>query len=303
MNIRSLKTAITSAAMIFAYLAASMAVASDKSCDELINESESRWIKLEFEDSDKLLAEAKKICPDRAEIYWRMARNAYGKIEKIPRDRKPPKDELVERYNDMEKLADKCIELDEKDGNCWMYKGVAMGRRGTTQGILKTIYEVDDLEAVLLKALELKPQYRTESGAANSMGDLNSILGQMYRALPEWTCAFPFKTLIGTCGDLDKSVELQRKAVARESARIEYHKELAVSLMCRGQAHDRPGDVEEAEKIFNDMQSMNEFKITDRIDKEHAKMILADPSLACGYSRDAQQEQSREALEIRDEKE
>ena len=34
-----------------------------------------------------------------------------------------------------------------------------------------------------------------------------------------------------------------------------------------------------------------------RGDKEHARMLLEDPSLACGYQRDTQQELSQEAYE------
>jgi len=101
--------------------------------------------------------------------------------------------------------------------------------------------------------------------------------------------------MIGTCGDLDKSVAYQRKAVSIEPSRIEYHKELAMSLLCRGAARDRLEDVAEAKRIFNALQALPEFKATDPIDKEHSRMVLADPSLACGYSRDVQQEQSLEA--------
>ena len=229
------------------------------------------------------------------EIKWRLARNAYGRVERIPRDKKPSKEELLKVYNGVEALADQCIALDSKDGNCWVYKAVAIGRKGSTQGTLQTLPLVKDLEAALLKGIELKPAYRSANGAANSMGDLHSMLGIMYRVLPEWTCAFPFKNIIGTCGDLDKSVEYNRKAVAREPRRIEYHKELGVSLFCRGQKKDRPADVEEGKKVLTDMLSLPEVKKTDPIDKEHARQVLANPELACGYSRDGRQDQGEDA--------
>jgi tetratricopeptide (TPR) repeat protein len=284
-------------AMVF--LARALANAGpDDPCDALMRKAEVLWLGHDFDASDRVLDQARKLCPARPELYWRRARNEFDRIEAIPREKKPGKDELLARYNAMEKLADKCIALDDKDGNCWEWKAVATGRRGTTQDVLNTLPEVDDLEKLLLKAESLKPGYRSADGSADSIGDIDSMLGQFYRALPEWICVFPFKQFVGTCGDLDKSVAYQRKAVAREPQRIEYQKELAISLMCRGQRRDKPEEIEEAKKILRAMDAMPEIKPSDKVDKQHAKMILADPSLACGYSRDAQQEQSPEALKL-----
>lgn len=285
--------------MVFTVILASLAIpasAAENSCDELLQKSEDLWLKLDYEGSDRALDQAKELCPERAEIYWRMARNEYARLENIPRDKKPGKDELTMRYRGIEALAKKCIGLDPEDGNCWLWKAVGRGRRGTTQSAHKTLFEVDDLEKEILKALELKPDYRVANGKANSMGDLDSMLGQFYRALPEWTCSFLFKQIVGTCGDLDKSIEYHRKAIAREPGRIEYQKELAISLLCRGQNRNKLADIEEARKILKDLQSLPEIVPTDTIDKEHAKILLENPSLACGYSRDAQQEQSKKVF-------
>lgn len=278
-------------------LTVSIASAADKSCDELIQRSEQAWMQNKFDDSDKLLDEAMKICPNRAALYWRKARNEYERIEAIPRDKKPDKDTLIARYNGIIALGDKCIELDEKDGNCWHWKGVGIGRRGSTKGVLASLGDAEELEEIWLNAESLKPQYRAKNGAGNTLGDSCTALGQFYRLVPEWLCYFPLKQLIGTCGSVEKSVEYQRKAVAREPKRIEYQKELAVSLLCHGQKENKPEEIEEAKKILKDLQSLPEIKPSDKIDKEHAKMLLEDPSLACGYSRDAQQEQSKEAYE------
>ncbi|HUT53953.1 MAG TPA: hypothetical protein VM658_11235 [bacterium] len=269
--------------------------AADNPCAEQVKQAEQVWQANDYDGSDKVLDEAMKTCPNLAELYWRKARNEYDRIEDIPRDKKPSKDELIKRYRGIEALAAKCTELEPNNGDCFLWKGIGMGRRGTTQGILNSLTEAADLEKAFLKAIELKPQYRSQNGAANSLGDAYNALGQFYRVVPEWLCVFGLRQLIGTCGDLDKSVEYQRKAVAREPKRIEYQKELGISLICEGQKRDQPQDVEEGKKILNDLQSLPEFKKTDKIDKQHAKDILANPSLACGYSRDAQQEQSKDA--------
>jgi len=271
--------------------------AADKSCDQLMADAEKIWLTGDYDASDKILEQARQICPDRAEIYWRMARDEYDRIENLPRDKKPGKDELIERYRGVEALGDKCIELAPDDGNCYQWKGIGMGRRGTTQGILNSLTEADDLEEIFLKGESLKPSYRSKTGSANSMGDIYTALGQFYRVVPEWLCYFPFKQMFGVCGDIEKSVSYHRKAVALEPKRIEYSKDLAVSLICLGQKKDKPEAIEEGKKILQDIQSWPEIKNSDPIDKQHAKMLLQDPSMACGYSRDAQQEQSQDAYE------
>lgn len=283
---------------IFACVCLSVAAvyaADDPKCSQLVAESERLWVARDFDGSDKVLAEAVKLCPKMAELYWRQARNEYDRIEMIPRNKKPSKDQLIARYRKIEKLADQCIALAPKDGNCYQWKGIAMGRRGTTQGMLNSLGEADDLERVFLKAESLAPQYRAENGTANALGDVYDALGQFYRVVPEWLCTFGIRQIVGVCGDLKKSVAYLRKAVAREPKRIEYQKDLAVSLICYGQKHDDKNAVEEGKRILNSLQSLPNVKYSDPIDKEHAKMILKDPSLACGYSRDAQQEQSQES--------
>jgi tetratricopeptide (TPR) repeat protein len=288
------KIILVTGLVLLAAVGAWRLMAADQ-CQDQVKQAEQLWLSSDYAGSDKVLDDAMKTCPNLAELYWRKARNEYDRIEDIPRDKKPAKDVLIGRYRGIEALAAKCMQLEPNNGDCYLWKGIGMGRRGTTQGILNSLTEAADLEKAFLKAESLKPQYRSANGAANSLGDVYNALGQFYRVVPEWLCMIGLKQIVGTCGDLAKSVDYQRKAVAREPKRIEYQKELGISLICDGQKHDKPQEVEEGKKVLNDLQSLPEFKKTDKIDKQHAKDILANPSLACGYSRDAQQEQSKDA--------
>ena len=282
---------------IFASICLSVAAvraADDPKCAQLVADSERLWLAQDFNGSDKALDEAMKLCPKMAELYWRKARNDYDRIEMIPRDRKPSKDQLIARYRGIEKLADQCAALAPNDGNCYQWKAIGMGRRGTTQGMLNSLGEAPALERTFLKAEKLAPQYRASNGTANSLGDIYDGLSQFYRVVPEWLCTFGIRQIVGVCGDLKKSVAYGRKAVAREPKRIEYQKDLAVSLICLGQKHDDPNAVAEGKKILAGIQSLPNVKYSDPIDKQHAQQILKDPNLACGYSRDAQQEQSQD---------
>lgn len=269
--------------------------AGNDRCDQLTAESERLWMAGNYDGSDQALGQAQSLCPDRAELYWRQARNDFSRIEAIPRERKPGRVALMLRYRNIEKLADRCIDLDPNDGNCWLWKASSVGRRATTQGMLKSLSEAREVEKYLLKAERLSPRYRSSDGTSNALGDVYDALGQFYRMLPEWLCTIGIKQVVGVCGNLKKSISYLRKAVAREPTRIEYKKDLAVSLICHGQKEEKPDRIEEGKKILASLASMKSVKKTDEIDKQHAKMILADLSLACGYSRDGQQEQSQEA--------
>lgn len=268
--------------------------AGEKSYDKLISEAEKLWLENDYESSNKVLDEAIKLDPDRPEALWRKARNNYDILEDIPRDKKPPKNVLVERYSEVEELGKRCWAVAPDDGNCYLWEAIGKGRRGTTQGVLNSLGEIDDLEAAFSKAIELKPQYRAENGQANALADAYNGLGQFYRVVPDWRF---LQWVFGAKGDIDKSVELQSKAVEREPGRIEYIKELGVSLLCRGTKTGNNQDIEAGKNELKKIKGLKATKPTDEIDKQHAEALIADPSLACGYSRDEQQEVSKEAYD------
>jgi len=275
-------------------LSASNGNAEEKSCDEMLKESEKLFLENKFDKVDALLDAVMKKCPKLSEPYWRKCMNIYERYEKIPRDRKPPKEDLVKAYEELEAWADKGIELNENDAGCWFWKGSGIGRQGSTKGILTMLWAASEVEGYWLKAAELENPHRAYNGYYSGKADTYYALGQYYRLVPEWMKHFPFKQIFGTHGDKKKSIEYQRKAVAIEPERVEYHKELAVSLICHGNSYNNPEEIEEGKKILINLNSLPAIKETDKIDKEHARMLLKDLSLACGYNRDKQQELSIE---------
>lgn len=268
--------------------------AGDKSCDELIRDSERLWLEDRYVESNRALDEAAGLCPERAEIYWRKGRNNYDILEHIPREQRSDKDALIEKYREIENLGKKCVELDPGEGSCYLWHAIGMGRRGTTQGILNSLSEIDDMEGLMLKAITLKPAYRAEDGTSNAMADACHVLGQFYRVVPDWKF---LEWVFGARGDIDKSVKLQRMAMELEPERIEYTKELGVSLMCRGTKTGNQEDIEDGKRHLEKIKDLPVIKPSDLIDKEHVKELLANPGMACGYSRDEQQEVSKEAYD------
>ena len=263
-------------------------------CKDLIASSEQSWVDCKYDESEQWLKQAESKCPALAEIYWRQARNLYDKVESLPRDQRPGKADSIKLYNRIIALSDKCISLAPNDGLCYHWKAVGIGRRGTTRGVLNSLGDLRELETTISKAESLKPNYRAVNGVGNAMGDIYDAHGMLYRVVPDWSI---LKLLFGARGDIAKSVEYQRKAVAAEPARIEYNKELGVSLVCYGQKQNDPAAVKEGLNYLKKVDALTVLKPSDKVDKQHAKLLLANPDMACGYSRDSQQVQSKEAFD------
>lgn len=275
-------------------LASFSASASAPDCSDLIQSSEQAWLELNYDASDQALAQAQRKCPDLSEVYWRQARNIFDRVESLPREKRPGKQQSIELFNRIIALGEKCIQVNPNDGLCHHWKAVGIGRRGSTKGVLNSLGDLRELEATMQKAESLKPTYRSVNGSANAMGDIYDAHGMLYRVVPDW---YILKVLFGARGDMVKSVELQRKAVALEPASIGYNKELGVSLVCYGRKKNDPAPVAEGRKYLEKVETLPVLKHSDKVDKDHARILLKNEDMACGYSRDAQQVQSQEEFE------
>lgn len=261
---------------------------------ELLRNSEELWVKNKYKESTAALDEAMKMNPtpqQKAEIYWRKARNLYDTAEEMPREAKK---ERLNNYMQMQDLSKKCMAADPKTAECYMWLGTGLGREGTQKGVLNMLSQIAIVEGYFLKTIELKSTYRAEQGQANTMGDAYYALGQFYRLVPDWGAV---KLLYKTKGDKQKSVEMLRKAVELEPKRAEYVKELGISLVCLGKTTNNQKATDEGIQWLKKVETLPTIKPTDEIDKKHAKMILGNLELACGYSRDAQQDISRESYD------
>jgi len=260
---------------------------------ELVEKAEELWMKHEYKASQEVLDEALKLKPDkeqRAEIYWRQARNLYDIAEAMPREAEA---ERMKNYVKMQELSRKCADLAPGMAECYLFLATGKGRESTQKGILNTLGQMEEIENLYKKVVELNPGYRTPNGESNTLGDAYYALGIFYRLAPE---SILLKLFYGTRGDKKKSIDMLRKAVGLEPKRIEYAKELGISLVCYGMTNDNQEALDEGIMWLKKIQDMTEYKPTDSIDRKHARMILADLDMACGYSRDKQQDVSEESL-------
>ena len=250
------------------------AIAQKADCRVNLARSEKFWVQGKYKESDLELAEAEKICPNNAEIYWRKARNIFSKIDSLPMDKRPRKTELIDAYEEMFRQAQKCAELDPENGMCWEHMAISLGMLCKVRNLVRVMREADDLERYLKKAESLHPIYRAENGAADAMADIYNGLAQFYRQVPDSRIT---GSMVGARGDIEKSVEYERKAVALEPRHIEYLKELGVSLICYSYRKKSPAAMEEGMKYLAGLLDLPNVKYSDAEDKVHAR-VLQTPS-------------------------
>lgn len=243
-----------------------------------------------FEQANKLLMDLAAKQPDHPDVYWKISQNYYDIGERI--DIEKDKAKKLDMYVKAEEWAKKGYDKnpDLADNAFWM--AVGMSQQAQTKGVAATLLSdrtlAKRIEEYYIKSAEAKEFHYKEKNS-DTIASAHFALGQFYRKIPD---SFFVGLLMGTRGDMDKSVEHAREAVKMYPANVEYNKELGVSLLCRGQRKDQSADVEEARKYLNKVLELPADDALDKIDQTDARRLLDDNSLACGYSRVQQEEVS-----------
>lgn len=239
-----------------------------------------------FSEADIRLREAMSLRPEDPAPYWMMARLLYLALEGRASELSPA--ERIAGYEAAEAWADQAVDRAPGRSEGYLWQAIAHGRIATSAGSLRLALRgwtggrgPSWLEATLRKAVSLPEDFRFFG--FSTRGDALHALAQFYRLAPTgW-----YMSLVGTRGDLDRAIELSRESVALQPTRIEYRKELAVELFCRG----GESDVAEAIAELETAGSIPGITRIDRIDQEHARKFLRRPPEGiCYYSRDAFQE-------------
>ena len=227
--------------------------------------------------------------------YWMIARSEYDLGEILARTPEEAKKNEVQRlklYDDIIRLSTICVEkVAPTDGSCWYWVATGLGRRSTAKGVLNSLFTAKDVEKAWLKGLSLNPQYKT-AGGEPQMNNIRYGLGVFYRMVPD---SWLVKLVAGVRGDIRKAVAYFRDAVAAEPYRIELRKELAVALLCWADRDDAAATSATEGRAILEQILAGKFdgpdpRNTDATDKRHARELLNDPSIACGYSRDGVQD-------------
>jgi tetratricopeptide (TPR) repeat protein len=223
--------------------------------------------------------------PSDAELYWLAARCQFELAELHGRDEKGV-DKLA-MYEEMLELCDKGLALAPEHPHLYFARSAAVGRIGTTKGVLASLFTAKEIEDGAKRALDGGYTYRSLLGKESLPTDAHLVLGIFYRLVPE---SWVVKVLAGTRGDLSLSIEHLETAQRLEPRRIDINKELGVSRLCYAQRRQDAAMAAKGVEALSFALTIPPMQPTDETDIRHIATILGDPSLACGYSRDGQQE-------------
>ena len=243
-----------------------------------------------FKESNELLMALLKTNPNHPDICWEISQNFYDMGERM--DIKKDKAGKMAMYQQAEQWAMRGYKQNPNlaDNSFWM--AVAHSQQAQPRGIASTLINdrtlAKRIETYYLKAASAK-EFHFKTANSNTVASANFALGQFYRKIPDSAIV---GMLMGTRGDIEKSVKYGRVAVKMFPANIEYNKELGVSLLCRGDRNDDPKSTAEGKAVLNGVLKMKPEDALDRTDLADSRRLLADPSLACGYSRVQQEEVS-----------
>jgi tetratricopeptide (TPR) repeat protein len=281
------------AALVVAALAVARLGAAAPDPAAVIAEADKLNTAEKYEESNKLLMDLVKTNPNHPDIYWKIAENYYDLGELIPIAQK---DKKLAMYKNCEQWAKKGYDKNPSlaDNAFWM--AVGLSQQAQTNGIAVTLISdrglAKRIEDYYLKSSQAKEFHYVDVNS-NTISSSFMALGVFYRKLPESSIV---GLILGTRGDMDKSVDYNRKAVKMFPNSTEFNKELGVSLLCRGQRRSQNADLEEGKKILKKVPTLTPTSQLDKIDQDDSKKLLADPSLACGYSRVQQEVVSEKAF-------
>lgn len=227
--------------------------------------------------------------PDNTEAMWKLARLAYDLGELLdPEDRET----RAELYAEMVARTSRCVELEPTAAPCLHFLATGKGRAATTRGLLSALREASSVEGAWLKAWQHAADDDVAPNGDPLKANIAYGLSVFYRLVPDlWIV----RVVIGTRGDIDKSVDYIRRAHALQPDRLEIAKELGVALICRGSKKKDEANTREGRALLQaivagewDDRDPRSFGDTDR---RHARELLDLPaSKVCAYSRDGYQE-------------
>ena len=239
------------------------------------------------------LAEARRrfaADPSDADLTWHIARFLFEIGEQV--DRNDRSVDKVALYSEMQAVSERGLALRPGDPHITFARGVATGRLGTTRGVLASLFSAKHLERDWQAVSKSGFVYSSIDGNERLPCDADLALGMFYRLVPD---SLLVQMVAGTRGSLEKSEHHLAKADRCAPGRIGTVKELGVTQLCRGTKGDAD-KLASGQATLTRARTLSVTSETDRIDRAHIDRLLEDPEIACGYSRDGQQDLDTDKL-------
>ena len=229
--------------------------------------------------------------PEDVDLYWHTARFMFEVGERF--DRTDKSIDKVAWYENMVHIFERGLRRDPTNAHLLFGLGIAKGRLGTTKGVLASLFMAKDVEAAWLKTVSSSYRYSSIRGQEQLPCDAYLCLGIFYRLVPD---SFIVELIGGTRGSLSKSISNLERSDRCGPGRIGTLKELGISQLCKGEKSKDDALVVAGRSTLLRARALPPEGDTDVTDIRHIDMLLANPKLACGYSRDGQQDLDEEKL-------
>lgn len=166
--------------------------------------------------------------PDDPGLLWRKGRALFRRGEKQAR-----KAEKLADYISAEDLIKRAVDRAPSDADAHFWYGVAMGRRGETQGILKSLFLIKPIRKEMKETLRLDPNH----------GGAHRVLGEILWQVPGFAGGDKKRAL----AEFETSVRLSPNYTANyqplAEAYVHYgRKDEAISLLKRVAEIKEPSD-------------------------------------------------------------
>lgn len=227
-------------------------------------------------------ARARDHAEDASAAYWRGARSIWLAADALG---DAATEERIAYYERAEALAQQGIEIDPECAPCMLWKFSSMGRLATTRGIWTAAKQVPEMAELLDRAIALEPDDAdTLPGIDNSvLGNLHYSSAIFYRLTPDW---FLIRLLLGVRGDKNRALGHIEKALELHPLRMDYQVELGSQYLCMGTTDRDAGKLERGRKQLHRVVERIPESLDDAREIAAAKIMLEDPTKACGYSGD-----------------
>ncbi|MBX2799858.1 MAG: hypothetical protein KTR31_19420 [Myxococcales bacterium] len=224
--------------------------------------------------------------PDSVPLLWMKVRFMFEIAELRADD---PEFDRSSWYPQMVDTAKRATKVAPTDPMARWWRGVAMAQLGATRGVLASLMMANsirrDFESVAPDDATIF--YRSLDGYHKLPCDAYYALAQFYRLVPDRAVA---RALTRTKGGLDVALDYARRSTTCDPVKVQNFKELGMVQLCmaahRSDEALRDGGV----AALKHAQSLPARNGLEKMDHAHIERILADPSLACGYTRIGQQQ-------------
>jgi len=189
-----------------------------------------------------------------------------------------------------QKSGEKCIERKADHPICQLFLGAMIGKIASIDGIFSSLKKAKLVEKLWMAVVNSKYNHRF-SEDSTLQGSARYALGMFYRLVPDF---FLMKWLFDVKGDINKSVQYHKEAIAIDSPNPCNKIMLAASLLCSVKGDTNSKDGREGLKHLRETRQLTAKSMAARACQNDTTRLEKEPGKACGYETARQQETSED---------